>query len=279
MARTDVKRTPGELRAHYEVEKELACRLRNSRKEDRRWLYSAVYNELFQRVPRHPQLTRLDDADLIRRRIEDRLAAIQGLLSPDTVFLELGAGDCRLSLELARRARSVYALDVSDQITSTVRPPSNFSLILSDGTSVPLPPDSLTLAYSFQLMEHIHPEDALEQLRNIYRTLAPGGLYFCITPNRVAGPHDISRLYDKVATGFHLKEYTIGELNRLFKDAGFRRVRIRVGFGRWYANWPAWTARLLETLVAALPFRMRRPVAFLPGVRHLLLAASVVGQK
>jgi hypothetical protein len=31
-------------------------------------------------------------------------------------------------------------------------------------------------------MEHLHPEDAFEQLRNIIRALAPGGRYVCITP-------------------------------------------------------------------------------------------------
>jgi SAM-dependent methyltransferase len=263
---------------HYEVEKELADRLRHSRKEDRAQMYSAVYNELFQRVPLHPQRSRLKDAELIRRRVMDRIPTLAGLLRPDTVFLEVGAGDCQLSLEIARRVKKVYALDVSDQITAGVRPPANFELILSDGTSIPAPPGSVTLAYSYQLMEHIHPEDALEQLGNIYRALAAGGTYMCITPNRVAGPHDISRLYDREARGLHLKEYTIGELNRLFRKVGFRRVRVRLGWRGAFCNWPAWTAEALETLISALPFRIRRPISFLPGIREVLFA-PVIGEK
>ena len=104
--------------------------------------------------------------------------------------------------------RQVYALDVSAEITSRVSLPSNFKLILSDGTSVPLPPESVDVAYSNQLMEHLHPDDALEQLQGIWRALRPGGVYICLTPNRVNGPHDISQYFDSVATGFHLKEYT-----------------------------------------------------------------------
>jgi len=46
----------------------------------------------------------------------------------------------------------------------------------------------------------------------------------------------------------------------------------------FYRNWPVWTARALETLVSALPYRLRRPVAFLPGIRELLFA-PVLGQK
>lgn len=46
------KRTYEELKEHYEIEKELAEGLRNSTKEQRRKLYSSVYDELFERI--HP---------------------------------------------------------------------------------------------------------------------------------------------------------------------------------------------------------------------------------
>ena len=48
---------------------------------------------------------------------------------------------------------------------------------------------------------------------------APGpdgvGVYICITPNRVSGPHDVSRGFDEVATGFHMHEYTGREIRPL----------------------------------------------------------------
>jgi hypothetical protein len=51
-------RTIEHLREDYEVERELADRLRNASRQDRRHLYSFVYDELSGRMPRHPQLTR-----------------------------------------------------------------------------------------------------------------------------------------------------------------------------------------------------------------------------
>ena len=78
-------------------------------------------------------------------------------------------------------------------------------------------------------MEHLHPEDAFEQLRNIIRALAPGGRYVCITPNRLNGPHDVSSHLDREATGFHIKVYTVTELARLFRAAGFAKARVRPG--------------------------------------------------
>jgi hypothetical protein len=60
--------------------------------------------------------------------------------------------------------------------------------------------------------------------------LVPGGAYICVTPNRLSGPHDISRYFDKVATGFHMKEYSIRELEATFRKAGFADVRAFVSY-------------------------------------------------
>ena len=109
------------------------------------------------------------------------------------------------------------------------RAPENFSFVLSDGSSIPIPAESVDVAYSNQLMEHLHPNDALEQLGNIYRSLKYGGIYCCITPSRVSGPHDISVYFDTVARGLHLKEYSYRELHDLFRRAGFRRVSYALG--------------------------------------------------
>ena len=79
-----------------------------------------------------------------------------------------------------------------------------------------------------QLMEHLHPDDALDQLQNIFTALTSAGVYLCITPNRLNGPHDISMYFDEVATGFHLHEYTITELSDLFKKVGFSKVRVYI---------------------------------------------------
>ena len=48
-------RSPERLQAHYEIERELADRLRMSRREERGSLYGEIYTELFARLPDHPQ--------------------------------------------------------------------------------------------------------------------------------------------------------------------------------------------------------------------------------
>lgn len=267
-------RTEERVRAHYEIERELADRLRSATREERSRLYGEVYDELFRRVPDHPQLMRPGDP---AARVASQVALLTPFISAGTRFLELGAGDCALSLTLAPRVRHVWALDVSQEIVPGVLPHKNFELVLSDGQSVPVPPGSVDLAYSNQLMEHLHPDDASTQLVAIARALAPGGRYLCVTPHRFSGPHDISKFFDLTATGFHLKEYTVGELERLMRSAGFRDVRVVIrARGHWRVA-PARVATVLEALLAPLPPRARRRIVRSP--LRIVLRIAVIATK
>lgn len=258
-----------ELKEQYLIERELADRLRSAARADRATLYGSLYDELFRRVPGHPQLTRKQDAEARARAVAVRLLFLGPFLRPDTRFLEIGAGDASLSREVAKRVRKCYALDVSREILDLTGA-QNLEPILSDGCSVPVPKGSVTIAYSYQLMEHIHPDDALEQLRNIFAALAPGGAYLCVTPNRLNGPHDISGLFDDTATGLHLKEYTVTELAKLFRAIGFSRIVPYVGLRGHYFRMPLFALVTLEALIGLFPARLRRRIWRLRGLENLL---------
>jgi SAM-dependent methyltransferase len=262
-------RTPEQLLEQYLVEKDLAMKLRCATKAERGTLYSSTYDELFRRIAHHSQLTNKVSPAQQARRIGPQITLLRPWLTPKTTFLEIGAGDCALSLALAERVAHVYAIDVSAEITATTRP-QNFTLVLSDGTSIPVPEGSITLAYSNQLMEHLHPDDALDQLANIYRALAPGGVYICVTPNRLTGPHDISRYFDTVATGFHLKEYTCTELIAMFRRVGFRTVQQCLRKGSTYVRVPGGLAQYAERTIERLPPRPQQRASNTRLVRGLL---------
>jgi len=270
-------RTREELEYHYRIERELADRLRNADRAGRALLYGRVYDELFQRVPLHPQLTRREDAQARAMAVTERLALLERFLGPETVFLEIGAGDSSLSRQAARYVKQCYALDVSREILKTATEP-NMQVILSDGCSIPLPPASVTLAYSYQVMEHIHSDDAVEQLQNIFRALAPGGIYLCVTPSRLNGPHDVSRYFDSVASGFHLKEYTFTELAELFRRAGFRKAKPYVGLSHRYFELPLPLLIALEAFLERLPVKLRRWIGNLRGFQNFLFI-SLAGVK
>lgn len=270
-------RAADRLRAHYQIERELADRLRNASRDERSRLYSSVYDELFQRVPDHPQLTKRADPTIRATEVAREIQLLEPFLTKETRFLEIGAGDCALSLALAPRVHRVWALDVSEAITRAASPPENFKLVLSDGCSIPIASNSLDMAYSNQLMEHLHPDDATAQLEEIARVLVPGGRYLCITPHRYSGPHDISKFYDSKATGLHLKEYTVRELGQLLRTAGFHSVQIVVrALGRRRVA----TSKLATTLEAALrplPYRLRHRLALSP--LRAILGLTVVATR
>jgi SAM-dependent methyltransferase len=256
------------VRHHYEVEKSLAAQLREASKEERRALYPALYDELLRRVPDHPLLHTQRTPASVARAVEYHIDTLRPFINANTTFLEIGAGDCSLSLALAPRVKQLYAIDVSSEITSQMALPPNFQLRISDGTSIPVPAGSVDVAFSNQLMEHLHPDDALEQLLQIFAALAPGGRYLCVTPNRLNGPHDVSRGFDATATGLHLHEYTVSELARILKKAGFRRVQAYFTQGHLCTSTAP--AIALEGALACLPRSLQRTLASTGPLRRVL---------
>jgi SAM-dependent methyltransferase len=253
-----------QIREHYEIEKELANRLRRASREDRRRLYVSLYDELYRRVPRHAQHLQKSSPEETVKAVAKQMGFLRRFLSTDTVFLEVGPGDCSVSLEAAGFVKRVYAVDVSREISRRNEPPRNFQFVLFDGCSLPLLANSVDVAYSNQVVEHLHPEDAFEQLRSIHEALVPDGLYVCVTPNRVGGPHDISGHFDRVAAGFHLHEYSSGELQHLLRRVGFSRVMAYAGArGRFFVV-PLRLISLCERLLSMLPHRLGRAFARFP---------------
>jgi SAM-dependent methyltransferase len=275
--------TPGRddaaLRRHYLIERELADRLRSAGAHERKALYRVVYDELFQRVPDHPQLTRKDDPAQREARNHEQLGLLRSVLSKDSVFIEIGAGDCHLTMSVAAEVRQAYAIDVSETVSAGTGRPANFRWLLSDGVAIPLPSESVDVAYSNMLLEHLHPEDAVQHAREVHRVLKPGGVYVCRTPHRFSGPQDISQYFDDEATGFHLKEYAFAELCMLFRGTGFRTVSPRLRIKRRNIWLPKLGMRLAEGLLAILPRPARRWLAASRTLRPLFGTITVHARK
>lgn len=253
-------RTTEQISKHYAIETELANKLRNASKQERKILYSYIYDELYRLVPDHPQLNRKQSSSETAQDVQSQLSFLRIFITDDSKFLEVGPGDCSLSYEVAKYVKQVFAVDISEEITRSSENPSNFQLILTKGCDIPLPHNSIDVAYSNHLIEHLHPDDALEQLQNIYNILAPGGRYICITPNKLKGPHDISKYFDEIATGLHLKEYTIFELKTLFRHAGFANIIFFGGARGIFKSFPVSLMVLYESLLDKLPNQFKKTI-------------------
>ncbi|MBC8452127.1 MAG: class I SAM-dependent methyltransferase [Rhodospirillaceae bacterium] len=265
---------------HYETEKRLVGILKSADKKDRARLYTELYDEYSRTCPDRKIMAIAADPELASVLADQELQSIRRYIRPGSTFLEVGPGAGNLTKKAAALAGQCLAVDVSTEVAKKTDFPENVRYLISDGSSIPAEDDCVDFAYSNQLMEHLHPDDALGQLQEIHRVLKPGGAYLCITPNRLTGPHDISKFFDEVATGFHLKEYTLGELNALMRKSGFRRVR-RAMLARGHDFGEAPIApfityeRMIDALSQNAPDFLRRALRRNYLTRGLLQAAVV----
>ncbi len=120
-----------------------------------------------------------------------------------------------------------------------------------------------SLIYWNDVLEHVPPDEAAAYLRRIAELLLPGGELLTITPNWHIRPSDVTSVFcppRTEAAGVHLKEYTLRELTRMLRAAGFDRVAtpwivtprriLRCGSGM------AALKRLVEPALEWMPFRL-----------------------
>ena len=269
-------RPPARLRAHYEVEAELAARLRGSHPDERRRLYSELYSELFARLPDHPQ-HRIDPAKR-QRNAANQIALLRSHLRPGDTYVEIGCGDAAVTQALAPFVQAAIGIDVTPVLIDQVGAPANFRFVHTNGTDLALDTGCADLVYSNQLMEHLHPDDAERQLREVCRILKPGGAYICSTPNRITGPHDISCYFGHEPTGFHLREYDHATLAAMFSAAGFRSARAHVTVKGRRLTLPVPPVGFIERLVMRLPGAVRRRLVGIGPVRNLA-GVMLIGRK
>jgi len=266
----DDDRSEEQIREHYELEKKLATRLRNSTREERRLLYSEVYEELYSTLTHHPRHRLSQSPQQVAAHVKSQMVILQPFLKGGMTVLEVGPGACRTLSAVASQVSRAIGVEVAASTTSREGFPSNLELLEFDGTKLPLPDASVDLAYSMAVMEHLHPDDAIEQLRSIARVLKAGGLYVLYTPHRYRGPGDVSKYFDDVATGFHLKEWTCRELKSAMEQAGFTDVSEIVPFkGRTVLVPMGWVV-VPELVIGMFPAAQRRRIAQYWAVERVL---------
>ena len=254
---------------HYRLEKEFGRRIMNAEPGDRARVTLEAYDELFRRIPWHDGHM---ESAVARANHAAVYASFARMVGHGRDVLEVGCGNGEHLRDLAARNRSCVGVDISDVVLDPPPDlPPNVELMVADAVDLsPLPARRFDVVFSSQLIEHLHPEDLPRHLHEVARVLRPGGRYIFETPNRLGGPHDVSRHFDDVATGFHLREYTNGELLSLLRRSGFRTFRSPLFRNRAYrvsarlarlAEIPTAWKVVGETAIAPLPVRLRRRLA------------------
>jgi SAM-dependent methyltransferase len=255
------RRTPERLRHHYEVEREIASRIKAAPDRAARVrILEGMYAELFARVPDHPRLTATRDPVAEKLQVEQLLTLLRPWLRSDLEVLEFGAGTCALAFALSPLVRRVRVAEIADQVPAGVQRPANFELVLYDGARLDLPDACVDLVFSEQFVEHLHPDDAVLHFATVQRVLRPGGRYVLRTPERWTGPHDVSRSFSETPQGFHLREWSYRDLVAASRAAGFRGQEAYWNARSIRRRWPLGVALGVESAIARMPLGMRRKV-------------------
>lgn len=271
-------------RIHWEIERGLREELLASTPENRAEVTRDVYNRLFEEVPWHIANAKDEAEETAEEEMWFRLYG--PLTRPTDTLVDLGCGRGSVVHRFAGAVRECIGIDASDAMVELAQRtrPENGRFLVGSLLNPPLPPGSADFVISRQVLEHLHPDDVPDHLATVLALLRPGGRFLVETPNRLTGPWDISRGFTPTATGFHLWEYTNGELGAMMRRAGFRRVRTpalpskvlsRLGRARSLAYVPVPLKGAVERGVSLLPPAVRLKVAGPLVVR----AVVVVGER
>ncbi|HTE25971.1 class I SAM-dependent methyltransferase [Flavitalea sp.] len=240
--------------AQYILEKELAQKLRLSNTTERKHAYKALYGELFSKFPNIAYNPKSDMSHKIGWQIE----LLKPFLQSNLVFVEVGAGNCLLSIEIAKYVKDVIAYEVAETAPHIENAPNNLHLKIFDGIQFSEPDNSIDIIYSNQVFEHLHPDDTPDHLAQCYNMLTPGGRLIIITPNGLTGPYDISRHYSMTPEGLHLKEYNYAELKQQLISIGFKKPKFFIGSKKTgYYCLNAGVVLFLESFYKKIPISIR----------------------
>jgi SAM-dependent methyltransferase len=216
------------IEQHYLLEKGLAQRILTTSRENRLRVTLEAYNELFSSIPWHPQLHNSEERE--RKRLAEKSMFFEYLLGPGVDILDIGAGTAYWTRYLASKsAGRCVGVDISKEVLiRQPEDPPNLELYIMDAVELGFPANSFDIVFSSQLIEHLHPDDVEFHFASVNRVLRENGVYAFDTPSRLNGPHDVSKHFEDVATGFHLKEWTFRELASHLKKAGFRKIRTMI---------------------------------------------------
>ena len=210
-------------RAQFNLERQLRERILRAAPKDRAEAVGAAYAELFRAFPDHSVLRTTQEQRLLQGRQDAGI--VLPLSKPGDAVLEIGCGTGHVLAELARHGRKCVGIEASAEMIALCPCVPDLRVMPGTADRLDFPPCCFDLAFSLQVLEHLHPDDVPVHLAECYRVLRPGGVLCVETPNVRTGPSDISRGFVPVAQGLHLKEWSVAELIVEFKRAGLRRVQ------------------------------------------------------
>jgi len=141
-------------------------------------------------------------------------------LPEDGVVLDLGAGYCDFINNV--HAREKHAIDLFQRMPEHAAP--DVHTYVQSCTEIPLPDDSVDVAFASNLFEHLSREDLAKVMAELRRVLRPGGRLLALQPNF---RHCVKSYFDDYT---HLQIFTDESLRDFLEVSGFRTVEVQGRF-------------------------------------------------
>lgn len=252
----DVELTREQIQRHFDLERSLTEELLASDQTSRFDTFERCYSRLYSELPWLNSVAS-----------NTELGEWPALIGPaPRSIYEVGSGQGGLALALAAAGYQVEATEITRKRGALARDDARLRWGATDGVNLTqfARPSAYDAVVSNQVLEHLHPDDVVQHLREAHALLRPGGRYVLRTPHAFAGPHDISHVFGlERPVGMHLHEYDYSELSACMYEAGFAMVmapfalpqliRRRIwGVGVWpsasYLRYLLWAERVLRRL-------------------------------
>jgi len=194
---------------------------------------------------------------------------------PDWKAHEIGCSLGQMTALLARHFKKMTASDISEKCVLLADKRlklygiTNIDFIQADAESMPhVPDDSFDVIYSFSAIRYCPNPD--EALKEIYRTLKPGGVMVVDFPNSYSPWHRIIKPLLGMSPHIHAHLFSARIVSEMARAAGFEDVR-HVHFLFTYRGEPDFL----------LPFTKFMDVVFerIPLLRSLAGIVMVAGRK
>ena len=175
------------------------------------------------------------------------VALLENELSGRSI-LDIGCGAGDFLLSCSRKIAHGALLGIDTLVRDMQVPALNLSFRHCDVVNFTV--DSpFDVAITDNVYEHVAPIDVDAHLESIWNALKPGGTAIIVTPHRLFGPWDVTRIVDTSHSGrvppqgSHINETTYSELARKLLDFGFSDLRsippkVRLGFRKLPATVP-----------------------------------------
>jgi len=208
----------------FHIEREFHNRILKEPEPQKR---ATLYAEVYRRVH---VLYRKSSFVSLAQNPKERVVRMFRRELRDKSILDVGCGDGAFLFCVHRllRHRDLVGMDIS----TPVIPEETTGLRFREANIVNFSVDrTFDVVFSDNVMEHLAPSDLSSHLRSVRKAVRDDGLFILLTPNRLFGPSDVTRILDYSysnripAQGTHLNESSYSELLPLLRRHGFRMFK------------------------------------------------------